>query len=147
LMKEWAKKDPISNYGDFLIGEGLLSQGEIDGFRKEIAHEIEHNLKLAFDEPEVGFDLERELGDVYREFQYRPEPPQGESRNIRLVDAISQGLEQSMYRHNELIIMGQDIADYGGVFKVTEGFVDKFGKSRVRNTPICESIVVSAAMG
>ncbi len=147
LMRDWAKKDPISNYEEFLMEQGELTQeliGEIkDGFSKE----IEDHLKLAFEEPPVPFDLDRELGDVYHKFEYTDVEAKGESKNIRFVDAVSQGLEQSMYRHNELVIMGQDIADYGGVFKVTEGFVDKFGKSRVRNTPICESVVVSAAMG
>lgn len=147
LMREWAKKDPISNYEEFLLKEGHLSQEYIEEFKEGFAQEIEDNLKLAFEEPPVSFDLDRELGDVYHGFEYRHVEAGGESRNIRFVDAVSEGLEQSMYRHNELIIMGQDIADYGGVFKVTEGFVDKFGKSRVRNTPICESIVVSAAMG
>jgi len=147
LLKEWAKKDPISNYETFLLEKGLLTPEKIEEIKKGFAQEIESGLKTAFDEPAVNFDLERELGDVYHPFEYQDVAPKGESKNIRFVDAISQGLEQSMYRHNELIVMGQDIADYGGVFKITEGFVDKFGKSRVRNTPICESIVVSAAMG
>ena len=147
LMREWAKKDPLHNYGDFLLEKGLLSPEKIEELKAGLAQEIDSNLKLAFEEAPVSFDQERELGDVYHAFDYQEVAPQGESKNIRFVDAISQGLEQSMYRHNELIVMGQDIADYGGVFKITEGFVDKFGKSRVRNTPICESIVVSAAMG
>src|SRR5690606_34882134 len=147
LMREWAKKDPISNFEEFLLKEGHLSQEEIGELKDGFTKEIEDNLKLAFDEPAVAFDLNRELGDVYHGFDHAHVEPGKESRNIRFVDAVSEGLEQSMYRHNELVIMGQDIADYGGVFKVTEGFVEKFGKSRVRNTPICESIVVSAAMG
>jgi 2-oxoisovalerate dehydrogenase E1 component len=52
-----------------------------------------------------------------------------------------------MKRHKDLVIMGQDIAEYGGVFKITEGFVNQFGKERVRNTPICESAIIEAAMG
>ncbi|MBA4743950.1 MAG: dehydrogenase [Muricauda sp.] len=148
LMKEWEKKDPISNYESFLLEEGVLTEENIEAIKQDISEEINTNLKLAFDEPEVSLNETKELNEVYQEFNYQNiEPESNESENIRFVDAISQGLEQSMYRHNELIIMGQDVADYGGVFKITEGFVPKFGKSRVRNTPICESAIVSAAMG
>ncbi|WP_318308545.1 alpha-ketoacid dehydrogenase subunit alpha/beta [Flagellimonas crocea] len=148
LMKEWEKKDPISNYEEFLLQNEVLSQNKIDEIKEEITEEINTNLQLAFDEPEVECNETKELKEVYQDFEYQHiEYKSSTSENIRFVDAISQGLEQSMYRHNELIIMGQDVADYGGVFKITEGFVPKFGKSRVRNTPICESAIVSTAMG
>lgn len=148
LMKEWGKKDPISNYEDFLVAEGVLTQDYIENLKKEITEEINTNLQLAFDENEVESFESKELKEVYHDFDYHHIEPKSDSKeHIRFVDAISQGLEQSMYRHNELIIMGQDVADYGGVFKITEGFVPKFGKSRVRNTPICESSIVSTAMG
>lgn len=147
LMKEWAKKDPIANYENFLLEKGILTEAKIEELKAAISEEINQNLDLAFDESPVSFDESKELGDVYQKFDYQDIKPNSESKNIRFVDAISEGLEQSMYRHNELIIMGQDIADYGGVFKITEGFVAKFGRSRVRNTPICESAIVSAAMG
>lgn len=148
LMKEWGKKDPISNYEDFLLAEGVLTQEYIEDLKEEITEEINKNLQLAFDEDEVGSIESKELKEVYHDFDYQYIEPKSDSKeSIRFVDAISQGLEQSMYRHNELIIMGQDVADYGGVFKITEGFVPKFGKSRVRNTPICESAIVSTAMG
>lgn len=147
LMKEWSKKDPIANYEAFLLEEGHISEEKIEHLKVEISEEIDKNLKLAFDEAPVSFNETKELSDVYQPFDYQHIEPKGEVKNIRFVDAISEGLEQSMYRHNELIIMGQDIADYGGVFKITEGFVPKFGKSRVRNTPICESVIVSAGMG
>jgi 2-oxoisovalerate dehydrogenase E1 component len=147
LMKEWGKKDPIANYEAFLLEKGLLSEEKINQLKASISEEIDENLKLAFDEPTISFNETKELSDVYQSFDYQEINPKEEKKNIRFVDAISEGLEQSMYRHNELILMGQDIADYGGVFKITEGFVSKFGKSRVRNTPICESVIVSAAMG
>ncbi|WP_421824898.1 alpha-ketoacid dehydrogenase subunit alpha/beta [Flagellimonas oceanensis] len=148
LMKEWGKKDPISNYERFLLEEGVLTEEIIEAYKAEITQEINSNLQLAFDEPEVDCGQTKELKEVYKDFDYQNISPESDSiENIRFVDAISQGLEQSMYRHNELIIMGQDVADYGGVFKITEGFVPKFGKSRVRNTPICESGIVSTAMG
>ena len=148
LMKEWAKKDPIANYESFLLEQGLISQEDIDSIKEEINEEINSNLQLAFDEPEISSDESKELEDVYQKFEYQTiEPKSNTKEELRFVDAISQGLEQSMYRHNELIIMGQDVAEYGGVFKITEGFVPKFGRSRVRNTPICESAIVSTAMG
>ena len=147
LMKEWAKKDPIANYESFLLEKGILTENKIEELKAAISEEINENLDKAFEESLVSSDETKELGDVYQDFDYQEEKPNSEIKNIRFVDAISEGLEQSMYKHNELIIMGQDIADYGGVFKITEGFVPKFGKSRVRNTPICESAIVSAAMG
>ncbi|UII79469.1 thiamine pyrophosphate-dependent enzyme [Flagellimonas sp. CMM7] len=147
LMKKWEKKDPIANYEAFLLEEGIIKEEEIGRLKDEITEEINSNLKLAFDEPAVDVIETKELSEVYQDFKYEHVEPKENVKNIRLVDAISQGLEQSMERYNELIIMGQDIADYGGVFKITEGFTSKFGKSRVRNTPICESAIVSAAMG
>lgn len=147
LMKEWGKKDPIANYEAFLLDKGVLTSEKIEQLKADISEEINVNLELAFEESPVSFNETKELNEVYQEFDYQEINPNFEVKNIRFVDAISEGLEQSMYRHNELIIMGQDIADYGGVFKITEGFVPKFGRSRVRNTPICESGIVSAAMG
>ncbi|MEQ5791766.1 dehydrogenase E1 component subunit alpha/beta [Muricauda sp. NFXS6] len=148
LMKEWEKKDPISNYESFLLEEGMLTEEMVAEIKADFSDEINTNLQLAFDEPGVSSIESKELKEVYQGFDYQNiESKSNQAENIRFVDAISQGLEQSMFRHNELIIMGQDVADYGGVFKITEGFVPKFGKSRVRNTPICESAIVSAAMG
>ncbi|WP_420601831.1 alpha-ketoacid dehydrogenase subunit alpha/beta [Flagellimonas sp.] len=147
LMKKWAKKDPLINFESFLVDEKIISKEEIEQFKADISEEINSNLKTAFDESVVEVCETKELKEVYHSFDYQNIEPKDNSKNIRFVDAVSQGLEQSMERYNELIIMGQDVADYGGVFKITEGFTSKFGKSRVRNTPICESAVVSAAMG
>lgn len=147
LIKKWAKKDPIANYQAFLLKEKLISQEDIERLKSEITEEINSNLKLAFDEPAIQVIETKELNEVYKNFDYEHIESKEKIKNIRFVDAISEGLEQSMERYNELILLGQDIADYGGVFKITEGFTSKFGKSRVRNTPICESAVVSAAMG
>ncbi|MCK0159603.1 thiamine pyrophosphate-dependent enzyme [Allomuricauda sp. F6463D] len=148
LMKEWEGKDPIANYESFLLKEGVLTEEFIASVKEKISEEINTNLQLAFDEPEVSCNESKELKEVYKHFDYEHiESESNKLENIRFVDAISQGLEQSMYRYNDLIIMGQDVADYGGVFKITEGFVPKFGKRRVRNTPICESAIVATAMG
>ncbi len=147
LLAAWSEKDPIANYEEFLINEGVLNAKRIGELKKEIETEIKDNLKRAFEEDEVNYNKIIELNDVFKQFDYKIVTPNNKLKNIRLVDAISEGLKQSMEKHDKLIIMGQDIADYGGVFKVTEGFVEAFGKDRVRNTPICESAIVSAAMG
>ncbi len=147
LMDEWAKKDPISNYEEFLVSEGVLNDGSIAQIKEKILQEIEEHLQMAYNEEEITLDPIMELKDVYKAYEYQEVRPNGKTANIRLIDAISQGLRQSMERHDNLVLMGQDIADYGGVFKITEGFMEAFGKERVRNTPICESAIVSTAMG
>ncbi len=147
LMEEWAKKDPIANYEAFLLNEGVLDEQKIIEVKAKIEAEINAHLKIAFDEEEIEFDQSKELGDVYKDFVYQEVKSSHIVKNMRLVDAISDGLRQSMIKHEDLVIMGQDIADYGGVFKITDGFVASFGKERVRNTPICESAIVSAAAG
>lgn len=147
LMDMWAKKDPVENYKKFLLLEGILTEEQDAEIRKHIKKEIDSDWKKVQEEPTIVADLEEELNDVYAPFVYEEFPPQGEKENIRLIDAISSALKQSFERYPELVIMGQDIAEYGGAFKVTDGFVNQFGKDRIRNTPICESAVVSAAMG
>ncbi len=147
LMEEWGAKDPIVNYETFLREEGLLDATQIDHLKAEIESEINGQLALTFGEAEVRSIESIELNDVYKTYDYKEVTPNIKCENIRLVDAVSQGLRQSMEQHPHLVIMGQDIADYGGVFKVTEGFSEIFGKDRVRNTPICESGIVSTAMG
>lgn len=147
LLDTWEEKDPIVNFENFLLEEKILSPHLIETFKNEIYAEIDYDLKKAFAEKEIDVDETKELKDVYKDFDYQPINHNSITKNIRLIDAVSQGLKQSMERHGNLVVMGQDIADYGGVFKITEGFVEAFGKDRVRNTPICESAVVSAAMG
>ena len=147
LLDQWAAKDPLENYLEYLRNEKLLSETEEVAYKKEFIHEIDANLKLAFAENEVVPDSGKELNSVYKEIVFEEVTPSSTVNNIRLVDAISDGLRQSMEKHENLVILGQDIADYGGVFKITDGFVEAFGKERVRNTPICESAIVSAAMG
>lgn len=148
LMDLWAAKDPVKNFEAFLLDEGVINQAFIDANKSEIKAEIEYGLNLADAEEGVVANTQRELADLYAPFDFTEEPPATEAvKNIRMVDAISQGLRQAMERHDNSVIMGQDIAEYGGVFKITEGFVEQFGKDRVRNTPICESSILSAALG
>ncbi|MFD2518599.1 alpha-ketoacid dehydrogenase subunit alpha/beta [Salinimicrobium flavum] len=147
LMDEWAKKDPLHNYREFLISEGELSEELDDQFREEIKTEINDALKKANAEEVVEFDEATELKDVFKTYEHEVVQVGPVKEEIRFIDAVSQGLRQSMQRHENLILMGQDIAEYGGVFKITEGFLEEFGKERVRNTPICESGIIETAMG
>lgn len=147
LMDEWAIKDPVDNYRKYLFDNEILSADFDEALRSEIKAEIDESLALANTEPEIEAVLSEELNDVYKPYQFEEVNPSDEVENIRFVDAISNGLRQSMERHPNSVIMGQDIAEYGGAFKITDGFVAQFGKERIRNTPICESAVVSAGMG
>ncbi|WPO78040.1 dehydrogenase E1 component subunit alpha/beta [Flavobacterium sp. KACC 22761] len=147
LMDEWAVKDPVTNYRKYLTETGVLTAAYDEQLHNEIKQEIDENLAIANAEPEIVPTYSGELDDVYKPFEYEEYTHGEEVKNMRFIDAIRNSLEQSMWRNKNLVIMGQDIAEYGGAFKITEGFVDAFGKERVRNTPICESAVVSAGMG
>lgn len=147
LMDMWAIKDPVENYRNYLKATAVLSEEDDEAIRAEIKKEIDTDWAKVQEEPEIVASLEEELGDVYQPYTFEAFNPSSEVENIRVIDAISNGLRQSMERHENLVIMGQDIAEYGGAFKITDGFVAQFGKERVRNTPICESAVVSAANG
>lgn len=147
LMDTWAKKDPVENYEKFLLTESILDQKEVDTIRKKIKKEIEAGLETAFAETHPEANTETETNDVYAPFTPAITSPSGKTSEKRFIDAISDGLRQSMERHHNLVLMGQDIADYGGVFKITDGFVKQFGKARVRNTPICESAILGAGLG
>jgi len=147
LMEMWAKKDPVENYESFLIKENLISQEEIDVLKKEIKDEINTAWVTADSEPRIESTPEKELADIYAPYVPEIIDPSSDKTEKRLIDAISDGLKQSMQKYDNLIIMGQDIADYGGVFKITDGFMNEFGRDRVRNTPICESAIVSASLG
>jgi len=147
LMDMWAIKDPVDNYRKFLSENGILSDQFDSALRSEIKKEIDDSLAIANAEPEIEASYSEELNDVYKPYQFELVNPSEEKENIRFIDAISNSLRESMERHPNSVIMGQDIAEYGGAFKITDGFVAQFGKERVINTPICESAVVSAGMG
>jgi 2-oxoisovalerate dehydrogenase E1 component len=147
LLEYWAAKDPIRNYQYFLRDNDILSEELEIEIKGEIVHELNEHLQIAFAEEDIVPIESNELNDVYKTFEYQDIKNNSNTENIRFIDAISQGLRQSMQKHNDLVIMGQDIAEYGGAFKITEGFLEEFGKERIRNTPICESVIVEAAMG
>ena len=164
LMEEWAAKDPVENYEKWLIAEGILTETAKHSIRETIKAAIEAGLQEADAEPMPVADVAEEIADMYQPFtsdasvqlnqlKVKSEELKGQdelstkTREIRFVDAIQEGLKQSMERFPDLVLMGQDIADYGGVFKITEGFVAEFGKARVRNTPLCESAIVGVGLG
>ncbi len=148
IQDEWAKKDPLANFEMHLLEQGVLSEGEVESYKSEIKNEINEALEIAYSEPEIEADPVKENTDTYAVHEFvETKPSTDKKTDKRLIDAISDSLRQSMENHENLILMGQDIAEYGGVFKVTEGFVDQFGKERVRNTPLCESAIVGAALG
>ena len=147
LMEKWGKLDPVENYEAFLRKEKVISQSDIERFKKDIKSEINNAWKLSDEESKITSTAEKELIDIYQNYTPEVINPSNIKTEKRFIDAVSDGLRQSMQKHDNLIIMGQDIADYGGVFKITDGFMNEFGKERVRNTPICESAIVSAALG
>ena len=147
LLDTWEAKDPLINFENYLLAQKHLIQEDISDFKSDIKKEITDGLDLAFNEPTIIANKEQELKDVYHHYEYQEITPNDHTKELRLIDAISQGLKQSMERHHNSVIVGQDIAEYGGVFKITDGFLEAFGKDRVRNTPICESAIVSATMG
>lgn len=147
LIDTWAKKDPISNFEDYLTNNDIINIEDIQTIKDSLNLEINENLELAYKEPFPETSIELQLSDVFKKFDFIDSPASIKTKHIRLVDAISEGLDEAMKKNNSLVIMGQDIAEYGGVFKITEGFVEKYGKDRVRNTPICESSIIEIAMG
>lgn len=147
LMKTWAKKDPLTTFENYLKDTGSINDDFIQEITTDIKKEIEEHLQKTFAEEKISIHSETELEDVYATESLRSITPSKETHKIRFVDAISEGLRQSMEQHDDLVIMGQDVAEYGGVFKITDGFVTQFGKERVRNTPICESAIVETAYG
>ena len=147
IQEDWERFDPVDNYINFLKGEKLIDDAYVDSLKKKIKKKIKDGLDIAFAEEAIVPDVERELDDIYAPFTPIITPPSEITSEKRFVDAVQDGLKESMKKYDDLIIMGQDIAEYGGVFKVTEGFVDEFGKDRVRNTPICESAIVGAGLG
>jgi len=148
LFEEWGKKDPVENFESYLLEEAVLTDDIKQEIKGQFKRAIDKALETTFEEPEVIAITENELADVYAPYEQKLVMPITDKKSPkRFVDAISDGLKQSMQKHNELVIMGQDVAEYGGVFKVTEGFYEEFGRERIRNTPLCESAIVGTALG
>ena len=148
LFTLWETKDPVQTYEQWLVNEGLLDEEAISALKGSFKQFINDAVERAFNEPEPVPDIEEELEDVYAPTPVvRETTPSSDRKEMRYIDAISDGLRQGMEAHDNLILMGQDIAEYGGVFKITDGFVHQFGKDRVRNTPLCESAIIGISLG
>lgn len=147
LFDVWGRKDPVSTFEKYLISEGVLTEEIIEDIRAGIKKEIDAGLELAFAETLPPPNTEKEIADLYKSYIASNSTPTGSKTNMRLIDAISNAMKLAMQKHSNLVLMGQDIAEYGGVFKITEGFVEEFGKDRVRNTPLCESAILGAGFG
>ncbi len=148
ILEEWANRDPIKHFEEFLLKSKYLNRKSLKLIKNDLENEIDSNWDKAKSYNETQFDEKVELDDVYKDFtpaiSHVDKPTNSE---VRFVDAIKKGIDESMSKYDNLVIMGQDIAEYGGVFKVTEGLIEKYGKERVFNTPLCESAILSAAYG
>ncbi|MEX1189663.1 MAG: dehydrogenase E1 component subunit alpha/beta [Bacteroidia bacterium] len=147
LFDIWAAKDPVSNFEEYLISQEVLTSDSKESIKAELKQVINEGVNETFNEPEITANTVFEINDVFAPFEPVYTSPDGTKTMKRLVDAISDGLNLAMQKHPELILMGQDIAEYGGVFKVTENFYQKYGKDRVRNTPLCEAAILGSALG
>jgi 2-oxoisovalerate dehydrogenase E1 component len=149
LIESWESKDPVTNFELWLLSERIITQDDVLNWRNDIKQEINDSLKEAYDLPNITPSTEREHNDLFKSFDDKSfvAPASAETSKLRLIDAVSDGLKESMRKHSKLVLMGQDIAKYGGVFKVTEGFLEEFGADRVRNTPLCESAIIGTGLG
>jgi 2-oxoisovalerate dehydrogenase E1 component len=147
LQDKWSVKDPVSNFESWLIETGVIDQAFVEATRTRIKSEIDAGLEKAFAEARPVANTSEEVKDLFAPHTFVKAEPSDRKSEKRMIDAISDGLRQSMMKHPNLVLMGQDIAEYGGVFKITDGFVKEFGKERVRNTPLCESAIVGSALG
>ncbi len=148
LFEVWDKKDPVTNFEKFLLEESVLTEKIITDIKEEFKSEIEEHIKISFAEQSPPVNTEKELSEIYKSFEFNETKPfTTHTENKRFIDAISNGLDLAMQKHHQLVLMGQDIAEYGGAFKITDGLVQKYGKKRVRNTPLCESAIVGAGFG
>lgn len=147
LFDEWAAKDPLKNFEHYLFEQHILNETLVQEIRTTFKAEIDAEVEIAFQDPEPVADIQTELDDMYSPYLFEIVEPAGPVSEMRYLDAIADGLRTGMTKHKNLVLMGQDIAEYGGAFKITDGFVNEFGKTRIRNTPICESAIVGAGLG
>ena len=157
LLQQWGKKDPVTNYEKYLLDQFIITEKEIENIRIAFKEQIEESIKAGLEMEALVPDCEEELKDLFAPItndfgarqvgSHQPGKEEIPVHEGRMIDAISEGLRFSMLKHSNLVLMGQDIAEYGGAFKITEGFVEQFGKERVRNTPLCESAIIGAGLG
>lgn len=147
LQEKWSDKDPVQNFESYLISEKVITEAETQTWKDEFKTEISKAFELATAEPNIAFNYDHEVADVFAPHTQQITEPNKDKKEMRFVDALSDALDIAMKTHPNLVLMGQDISDYGGVFKVTDGLANKYGKDRVRNTPLCESAIIGAGLG
>lgn len=149
LFETWGAKDPLMNYEHFLLQENIMSQQNIDAIRGEVKQYIDEHIERGFQGADVIPDTRTELNDIYAPLTSPvvSPPENAPQKEMKFIAAITEAIDLAMTRHPELVLMGQDIAGYGGAFKVTDGLFQKYGRERVRNTPLCESAIVGTALG
>lgn len=147
LMNVWSKLDPLENYERFLLDSGVITESESEELKAKLKSDINNALKESYSFKDIVSNPSRELDDVYQNFDFQNIQPSSDIEEMRFVDAIADGLNEAMLKHENLVLMGQDIADYGGVFKITEGMLENYGAERVRNTPLCEAAILGSALG
>ena len=147
LFEQWAEKDPVKNFERYLFEQHILTNELLEEIKAGFKTELDQEIEQAFKDADPSPSAETELTDMYYPYIQQVVHPAEPSTEIRYLDAISDGLRIGMQQHSNLVIMGQDVAEYGGAFKITAGFAEEFGRARVRNTPICESAIVGAGLG
>ncbi|MEZ4722739.1 MAG: dehydrogenase E1 component subunit alpha/beta [Flavobacteriales bacterium] len=147
LQDQWKVKDPVSNFEDYMLDQGIVDKAWVDELKDNLLAEVSNSFQEALSMPRIVPNTEVEQSDLFAESKVSINVPSKSTKEMRFVDAVSDGLREAMKKHDNLLLMGQDIAQYGGVFKVTEGFVNEFGIDRVRNTPLCESAIIGSALG
>jgi len=147
LQDKWSEFDPIDNFEQFLLDSGLLTNELVKTGKEAMKVDISASFERALSYSAMSTEIDEEVSDLFASDSRETVQPSGEVKEMRFVDAIADGMAQAMQKHPDLILMGQDIADYGGVFKVTDGLLEKHSKDRVRNTPLCESAILGAGLG
>lgn len=147
LFDKWSKKDPILSFKKYLETKKILNKKEQEKIDKKIAEMIDPSFEYAFNSNEPESDETNELNDVFKVYEFKKIDSSNSKVEKRYVDAISETLNTIMQKDKKTIIMGQDISEYGGVFKITKDFLENFGADRVRNTPIIESGILGASIG
>lgn len=147
LVEQWTEHDPIQNFEQYLLDEKVLDADSCETIKKELTVHISDEFSRALSEPSIEVDPDKEIMDLFKLHEFIPCAIEKETKELRLIDAIAEALDLALAKHPDLVFMGQDIADYGGVFKATDGLSTKYGKERVRNTPLCESAILGAALG
>ncbi|NBB85506.1 MAG: dehydrogenase [Bacteroidetes bacterium] len=166
-IEAWEQKDPVARFSKALVRQGILTPDDVEALADDLMDDVTDAVEYALAQPEVSSDRATERADVFAPPQpssaangtaangsKAPIPAReataaetGDVKEFRFVDATREALWQAMEADDAVVLLGQDIGTYGGVFKVTEGFIEAFGRERVRDTPIIESGAVGAAMG